>query len=69
MPFRCERHGKDFDTKEKLQDHIVKTHPLPKNPTDENMKDILEKQAKARQSTVRRVNKTTQNQHHLKPET
>jgi len=55
MPFRCERHGKDFDTKEKLQDHIVRTHSLPKNPNAENYKRILDKTAKSKHGIIWRA--------------
>jgi hypothetical protein len=67
MSFRCNRHGLDFNSKEELQDHEVKTHPLPKNPTDENIKNILKRQTKSKQNTIRGVNKTPKNHHHLKP--
>ena len=57
MSFKCDRHGLDFNSNEELQDHIVKTHPLPENSNNKQIKRALDKNAKSKERIIGGINR------------
>ena len=65
MSFRCDRHNRNFQSKEELDDHRVKTHELIKDTNADNIKTALHKTAKSKSKIIGTTRKNLKFIHNL----